>query len=79
MSYEEEEKMLNEFKEKAKSGELVTAKEIQKEYEKRIGHEIRSHGQIYKVLKRHGWRKLKPRPEHPKKASAEEIETSKKR
>jgi len=50
-----------------------------KEYEKRIGHEIRSHGQIYKLLKRHGWRKIKPRPEHPQKASEEEIEASKKR
>ena len=74
MSYEEEEKMLNTFKEKAEAGELVTAKEIQKEYEKRIGHKIRSHGQIYKLLKRHGWRKIKLRPKHPKKASAEEKE-----
>jgi hypothetical protein len=29
-------------------------------------------------LKRHGWRKVKPRPRHPGKASDEVIEASKK-
>ncbi|MDE7249890.1 MAG: winged helix-turn-helix domain-containing protein, partial [Lachnospiraceae bacterium] len=33
---------------------------------------------IYCVLKRHGWRKVMPRSRHPKKASEEVIETSKK-
>jgi len=33
---------------------------------------------IYALLKRHGWRKLKPRTENPGKASEEEIAASKK-
>jgi hypothetical protein len=33
---------------------------------------------IYQLLKRHGWRKVQPRPAHPGKASAEEIISSKK-
>ena len=41
------------------------------------GHSIGS-GQIYRVLQRHGWRKVMPRSKHPKKASEEVIEASKK-
>ncbi|WP_414153386.1 winged helix-turn-helix domain-containing protein [Peptoniphilus sp.] len=33
---------------------------------------------MYRVLKRHGFRKIMPRSKHPKKASKEVIETSKK-
>ena len=34
--------------------------------------------EIKDVLHRHGWRKVMPRSRHPKKASKEVIETSKK-
>ena len=34
-------------------------------YETAIGHAT-SHSTIYNVLARHGWRKLMPRPFHPK-------------
>ncbi|MGI6691142.1 MAG: winged helix-turn-helix domain-containing protein [Christensenellales bacterium] len=34
------------------------------------------HGTIYAVLERHGWRKVIPRPRHPKKASQEVVEAS---
>jgi len=34
--------------------------------------------QVYRVLHRHGWRKVMPRSKYPKKASEEVIETSKK-
>ena len=44
---------------------------------KGIGHSIGT-SQIYYVLHRHGWRKVMPRSRHPKKASEEVIETSKK-
>lgn len=46
-------------------------------YEKAVGHHISS-GQIYRVLWRHGWRKVMLRSKHPKKASEEVIEASKK-
>nr|WP_218563717.1 winged helix-turn-helix domain-containing protein [Peptoniphilus indolicus] len=56
---------------------MVTAKEIEKAYVKLVGHSIGT-GQIYRVLKRHGFRKIMPRSKYPKKASKEVIETSKK-
>ena len=57
--------------------EAVDVREIKAAYEAAVGHEIGS-GQIYFVLKRHKWRKVMPRSRHPKKASEEVIETSKK-
>lgn len=77
MTYEEEEEMLAEFKEKAEKGQVIEIGEIKAAYEKKVGTS-KSHGQIYVVLHRHGWRKIKPRSRHPKKASDEAIEASKK-
>jgi len=78
LSKSEEEKMLTEFAEKAESGQIITVKAIKKRYEELIGREMKSRSQIYTVLERHGWRKVTPRGAHPKKASDEEIESSKK-
>lgn len=77
LSYEEEEALLNTFKEKAENGQLVEVNEIKTAYEAIVGTS-KSHGQIYRVLHRHGWRKIKPRSRHPKKASPEAIDASKK-
>jgi len=77
LSYDEEEKMLAEFEEKAESGQIVEVSDIKVAYQEKVGHAISS-GQIYYVLKRHNWRKVKPRSRHPKKASPEVIEASKK-
>jgi hypothetical protein len=78
LSFEEETELLNSFKEEAEKGEIVTTTAIKMAYEKKIGHELNSKGHIYQVLKRHKWRKIKPRSRHPKKASEEEINSSKK-
>lgn len=77
MTYAEEEKMLAKFKEKAEAGHIIEVSEIKAEYESITGSS-KSHGQIYYVLHRHGWRKIKPRSKHPKKANNEAIEASKK-
>lgn len=78
MTFEEEEALLNKFKEKADSGQIVTASEIKAEYEKAVGRTSKSHGHIYFILKNHGWKKKMPRSKHPKKASDEAIDASKK-
>lgn len=77
LSLDEESKFVAEFKEKAEKGQYVTVKEIKIAYCEKIGHEC-GKGQIYRVLKRQGWRKIVPRKEHPNKASEAEIEASKK-
>ena len=77
ISFDEEAKMLAEFEAKAESGQIVEVSDIKAAYQEKVGHAISS-GQIYYVLKRHQWRKIKPRSRHPKKASPEVIEASKK-
>ena len=78
LSFEEEKAFVEGFIEKAKQGVLTTVDKIKAAYEAKIGRKIKSKGHIYKILKRHGWRKIKPRLKHPKKASPEAIEASKK-
>jgi len=77
MSIEEETMFLEQFREMAEQGHMLEIHEIRDAYEKKAGHRIGS-AQVYRVLHRHGWRKVMPRSKHPKKASEEVIETSKK-
>ena len=77
ISFEDEQKMLAEFEEKALQGQIVSTRDIKSKYDELIGHECGS-GTIYKLLERHGWRKVMPRSKHPNKASDEAIEASKK-
>lgn len=77
MSFEEEQVFLFEFKENAKKGQIIEVSTIKNAYEAKVGHSI-GKGQIYRVLHRHGWRKVMPRSKHPNKASDEVIEASKK-
>lgn len=77
MSFEEEATILAPFIERAERGEMVDIKEIAAAYQKAVPHKV-SDTQIYYALHRHGWRKIMPRSRHPKKASEEAIEASKK-
>lgn len=77
LSYEEEEALLEPFKAEAEAGHIVEISKIKAAYVEKVGHSI-GNGQIYYVLKRHGWRKVMPRSQHPQKASGEAIEASKK-
>ena len=77
ISKEEEEALLDEFREKAEKGQLVTTKEIKEAYDKKVGRST-NNCQVHFLLKRNGWRKVMPRSRHPKKASEEAIEASKK-
>ena len=77
MSFDEETELLEQFRQKAEQGQMLDIREIENAYREKVGHSI-GHDQIYRVLRRHGWRKIMPRSKHPKKASEEVIETSKK-
>jgi transposase len=79
MSYAEEEELLQSFDELAAKGQIIEASAIKKAYEKKLGREYKNaHGQIYEVLKRHDFRKIKPRSKHPKSAGPKAAEASKK-
>lgn len=77
MTEEEETVFLSQFIKQAEQGEIITVKEMHVKYQEVVGKETSSWG-FYRLLKRHNWRKLMPRPRHPKKASAQEIEARKK-
>ena len=77
LSFEEEAQLLEPFCQAAEAGQIISVSEIKAVYQEAVGHDIGS-AQIYRVLQRHGWRKIMPRSRHPKKASEEVIETSKK-
>ena len=77
MSVEEEAQILQPFYERAEKGEIIEISEIKQAYQEKVDHKV-SETQIYYVLKRHGWRKIMPRSRHPKKATPEAIEASKK-
>ena len=61
----EEKALLARFKKAAGAGELLNIHDLKAAYEEAIGHPTSS-STIYNLLHRHGWRKLMPRPYHPK-------------
>lgn len=65
LSWEEEQRLIQEFEEKALKGYIATAKEIKRAYEQKVGFSVHK-TTIYRLLERHQWRKIVPRPGHPK-------------
>jgi transposase len=72
MSLEQERSFLQPFFARAAQGEIATAEEIQRAFEAAVKHEVHI-SSIYRLLDRHGWRKLVPRPRHPKSDPAEQA------
>lgn len=64
LSKEQEELFLSSFFEQAKAGGVLVVSEIKGAYEKIIGRSVPK-STIYRMLARHGWRKIAPRPRHP--------------
>ena len=69
MTLEEERKFLARFAKAAGAGELLNIRTLKIAYEEGIGHPT-SESTIYNLLARHQWRKLMPRPFHPKRDPA---------
>jgi transposase len=76
MSLEEEKEFLGPFFERASTGQIATAMQIKKAWEERLGHSVHKTS-VYRLLNRHAWRKVVPRPFH-KQGSPEEQEEFKK-
>lgn len=66
LSWEQEKELIDSFKEKARCGQVATAIQIKLAYEKECGFTVHK-TTIYRLLERHEWRKIVPRPTHPKK------------
>lgn len=65
MSEGEEKHFLEPLYHKAEQGAFITAEDIKKAYERSIGRTVHK-TTIYRLLQRHGWRKIVPRRKHPK-------------
>jgi transposase len=65
LTHQEEQELLAPFVEKAEQGEIVIAAPVQQAYENRLGYPVH-HSVVYRALHRQGWRKVQPRPQHPK-------------
>jgi transposase len=72
----QEEEFLKPFEEQGKTGSLGVAGEVKKAYEEKVGKEV-AESTIYRLLDRHGFRKIVPYKRH-KKADTEEQKVFKK-
>lgn len=65
LSPEEERALLAPFVQRALDGGMLSVSEIQRAFEERTGRQV-APSTVYRLLDRHGWRKVVPRPRHPK-------------
>ena len=65
LSYVEEEALLEPFLRGAEKGQILIVSDIHKAYEEAVGRTVPA-STVYRVLDRHNWRKVMPRPRHPK-------------
>jgi hypothetical protein len=65
MTREKEAAMLEPFLDEAKRGGTLIVNPIKTAYEQAVGHQVPD-STIYRLLGRHGWRKLAPDKRHPK-------------
>src|SRR5512135_3126004 len=72
LTFEQEQAFLQPFFARAERGEIATVEQIQQAFEAQVKQQVHVNT-IYRLLHRHGWRKLAPRSRHPK-ADPEEQE-----
>ena len=65
MSHDEEISFLKDLEKEGGKGLIITAKTIRHRAEEKLGHEV-SEDYAYDLLHRHRWKKISPRPVHPK-------------
>ncbi len=64
MTIEQERQFISEFLDKASRGGILVVSEIKRAFEARVGNKV-AKTTIYRMLDRHDWRSIIPRPRHP--------------
>jgi transposase len=64
LTVEQEHQLLAEFRSRARRAGMLEVSQIKRAYEDLIGHAVPK-STIYRMLARHGWRKIAPRRRHP--------------
>ena len=65
LTIEQEKALLLPFLEQAEAGGMLVVAPVQAAYEAAVGRPVH-HSVVYRALHRQGWRKVVPRPRHPK-------------
>ncbi len=65
LTQEEEASWLDAFRESGQAGGVLEVGKIQTAFEEKVGRKV-AKSTVYDLLHRHGWRKITPRPRHPK-------------
>jgi 2-polyprenyl-3-methyl-5-hydroxy-6-metoxy-1,4-benzoquinol methylase len=65
MTVEQERQFLSRFFDQASHGGILVVSEIKRSFEALVGRKV-AKTTIYRMLERHDWRKIVPRPKHPK-------------
>ena len=76
LTLDEERDLLEQIRSKAEQGRIITACAIKFHIEEKTGKVV-SEDYLYDVLHRHEWRKVMPRPRHPKADSKKQEEFKK--
>jgi transposase len=64
MTIEQERQFLSEFLDQAAHGGILVVSKIQQVFEAKVGRKV-AQSTIYRMLDRHDWRTIIPRPRHP--------------
>ena len=76
LTLKEEDDLLASFEETAYAGGMLVVTEIKQAYERSIGRKVPK-STVYRMLERHGWRKIAPRRKHPEQNEEEQNEFKK--
>ena len=76
MTFEQEQEFLAPWLKSALAGSLVVVAPVRAALAQRVGHPIKA-SVVYRLLARHGWRKVAPATRHPKSSPAAQQEWKK--
>jgi transposase len=65
LTLSQERELVGRFTEEARAGGILVVSGIHRVYEQEVGHAVPK-STVYRMLSRQGWRKVTPRPHHPK-------------
>ncbi len=72
LTLEDEAGLLTPFIAAARAGDVLQVAQVRHAYEQRVGRAVAA-STVYRLLDRHGWRKVVPRPRHPKADVAAQV------
>jgi transposase len=65
LTVNQERALLQPLHQQARAGQLISARNLKTRYETQVGHAVPD-STVYRLLARHQWRRVSPRPKHPK-------------